>query len=100
MPLYSPPNYSQIAMGMQQQAAQSASAMRPGSKTETKPTKSTGDAIGGAVSGGLAGATLAGTEVGGAALGAIAETVGLSASAGGPIGMGIGALAGLASFFL
>lgn len=100
MPLYSPPNYSQIAMGMNGQALQAASAIRPGTTTKVEKDKSIGGAIGGAVSGGLAGASLAGTEIGGAALGAVAETIGLSASAGGPIGMGIGALAGLASFFL
>lgn len=96
MPFYSPPNYAQMGMGMQQSAASTAGAMRPGTTTTVEKDKSIGGAIGAAAQGRMAGAMLAGTEVGGAAL----ASLGVSAAAAGPVGIAAGAGLALASFFL
>jgi hypothetical protein len=108
MPLYQTTNYAALGMGAQNSVAQTASSMRSGSKTEVKQEK---NPIGSAVAGGLAGAQFAGTEVGGAMIGAGMNALGMGGAAGGaaagaaagsmagPIGMGVGALLGLASMY-
>lgn len=109
MPLYQTTNYAALGMGAQNSVAQTASSMRSGSKTEVKQEK---NPIGSAVAGGLAGAQFAGTEVGGAMIGAGMNALGMGGASGagaaagadagsmaGPIGMGVGALLGLASMY-